>query len=269
MGMGRFFKFVVDLFWKYPRTAIGTIASVGLGETAREVLKDIFKHALYGGIIEDIELAVGLKAADMVVQIVSHIVPIGIAGLVVWIVWTVAIAYERRAHSIIPNKQPSATSLSTRITLPQQPEMSDTPAPSVAVGAAKSPPAAPESNRVDETRVFVRDNITPSYLVNIFKDNIDIDATAQTKKFIGKWMKVDGAVYDTYTVGYNTVSLVLVLEPAYDGDISRHCHVSMFFHEPWIEKISVLRRGDKVSVIGKIDTITDIRLKLENCEFKD
>ena len=87
--MGRFFKVV-----------IGTIASVVLGETAREVLKDIFKHALYGGIIENIKSAVGLKAADMVVQIVSHVVPIGIAGLVVWIVWTVAIAYERRAHSI-------------------------------------------------------------------------------------------------------------------------------------------------------------------------
>jgi hypothetical protein len=256
MGMGRFFKFV-----------IGTIASVVLGETAREVLKDIFKHALYGGIIENIESAVGLKAADMVVQIVSHIIPIGIAGLVVWIVWTVAIAYDRRAHSIIPNKQPSATSLSTRITLPEQPEMSDAPAPSVAVGAAKSPPAAPESNRVDETRVFVRDNITPSYLVNIFKDNIDIEATTQTKKFIGKWMKVDGAVHDIYTVGSDTVSLVL--EPAYDGDISRQFLVYLFFHEPWIEKIVILRRGDKVSVIGKIDTISAIRLKLENGELKD
>ena len=80
-------------------------------------------------------------------------------------------------------------------------------------------------------------------------------------------MKVASEVYDIYTVGSDTLSVVL--QPAYDGDFLRHFSVALFFHEPWIEKISILRRGDEVNAIGKIDAITELRLKLENCELKD
>jgi hypothetical protein len=118
--------------------------------------------------------------------------------------------------------------------------------------------------RADEMdRIFVRDNITPSYLVNIFRDNIDIEATAQTKKFIGKWMKVDGTVRDIYTLGSDTVTVVLVLDPDSDHgvDISRRAPAALFFREPWIEKILILKRGDEVSGIGKIDTINSMRVR--------
>lgn len=120
------------------------------------------------------------------------------------------------------------------------------------------PTAAPESSRADETgRIFVRETITPSYLVNIFRNNTYIDATAQTKKFIGKWMPVDGAVNDIYTLGPDTVIVVVFL--TYDGD-SQHLLVSLSFHGSWIEKILILKRGDKISVIGQIDTIDSTRL---------
>jgi hypothetical protein len=94
--MGRFYRFVVDAFRK---AAIAIGGTVILGEVVRGVFGDIFKHALYGGIVDYLELAVGLKAADMIAQVISHIVPIGIAGLVVWIVWTAASASERRKHN--------------------------------------------------------------------------------------------------------------------------------------------------------------------------
>ena len=43
--MGRFFKFVIDTFWKYPRAAVGAIASLILGETARD-FSAIFSNML-------------------------------------------------------------------------------------------------------------------------------------------------------------------------------------------------------------------------------
>jgi len=94
--MGRFFQFVVGLFWRYPRAAIGALAFV-LGETALGVSGDLLKHAVYGAVVDNVESAVGLRPADMIATILSHIVAIGIAGLIIWLVW--AVAQERGKHS--------------------------------------------------------------------------------------------------------------------------------------------------------------------------
>ena len=80
-------------------------------------------------------------------------------------------------------------------------------------------------------------------------------------------MKVDGKINDIMTIGSNT--LYIVLWPEYEGNISRHFQIYLSFHAPWIERIVMLNKDDKISIIGKIDTINSISLKLENCEIKD
>jgi tRNA_anti-like len=129
-------------------------------------------------------------------------------------------------------------------------------------------PAAPGNSEAEETgRIFVPDSVTPNYLVNIFKNNINIEAVAQTAKYMGKWIKVEGPVNDIMSITANTMFIVLV--PDNGWDLSRHFLIYFTFHGQWLKNVELLRRGDNVSVIGKIDTIDSVRLKLEDCELKD
>lgn len=43
----------------------------------------------------------------------------------------------------------------------------------------------------------------------------------------------------------------------------------MFFNKPWIDRVAILKRGDKLTVIGQINTIDTLSVHLENCELVD
>jgi hypothetical protein len=184
-------------------------------------------------------------------------------GLLSWQIWIVAgaliLAFACLEYAFRRTRAPDRPQPMTASIPPQSMPSQRLP---------PKPPAAPERGRVDEThRIFVGDDITPSYLVNLFKDNTNIEATTQTNRFLGKWMKVEGAINDITTIGANI--MCIVLEPKYEGDISRDFLVFLYFDETWIENISILRRGNKVTVICKIDMIDSVKLKLEDCELKD
>jgi len=55
----------------------------------------------------------------------------------------------------------------------------------------------PEPSYVDEFgRIFVGSNVTPAYLVGLFKQGTAIQGAKQTESYIGKWMKLSGFLDD-------------------------------------------------------------------------
>lgn len=43
----------------------------------------------------------------------------------------------------------------------------------------------------------------------------------------------------------------------------------IFRDQGWFDRLSTLRRGDKITVIGQITRVNGIEIQLENCEIVD
>jgi len=41
----------------------------------------------------------------------------------------------------------------------------------------------------------------------------------------------------------------------------------MMFKKPWIDRLAIVKRGDKLTVIGQIERIDGVSVQLENCEL--
>jgi len=111
-----------------------------------------------------------------------------------------------------------------------------------------------------EERTFVdRD---PAELTGIFEEHTAIQATKRVAESIGKWIKVSGSL--DY-VG-NFTSFVQVTFKSRSPDPI----VYMYFRKrKWFDLVSVLNKGDKIIVIGRIKEIRHGELHLDNCELVD
>jgi hypothetical protein len=118
-------------------------------------------------------------------------------------------------------------------------------------------------------RVFVPPELTPERLLSFFQDNTDIQATELTKDRIGQWIPFTGTLRN---VGpFNGYLAQVSFEKNYvqprtwfdDADI--YC----YFGKAQIDRLRVLKRGDKITVIGQISIIRRLILELDNCELVD
>jgi hypothetical protein len=243
------FKKLITSIKGNPGTAAIAAALAVAAAFAQQLLSKLAENAVYSWILDRIQSLFKDQEALVIASALSYFPGIITAVLVfIGVFWIGTRAFKHTSLPIVPAEQ----------RMPGHPPEMLPP----------KQPAVPENSVADQTsRIFVRDNITPSYLVNIFKDNINIEATAQTNRFVGTWMIVEGAINDIVKIGSDTV--YIYLEPTYEGDISRHFLTNLSFHGPWIEKTVILKRGDKISVIGKIDKISSVSIQLENCELKD
>jgi hypothetical protein len=106
--------------------------------------------------------------------------------------------------------------------------------------------------------IFVGRNITPGYLLSFFRDHTSIQATKLTEAYIGKWMPLHGKLGEViYSTAYTTQVTF------------KSTSVFMYFHEPWIDRLTILRRGDDLMVIGQIKSIDLLSVHLDNCELRD
>jgi hypothetical protein len=101
-------------------------------------------------------------------------------------------------------------------------------------------------------------NVTPSYLMGLLRgEHTSIQAAKLVEVFIGKWIKVSGALDDVSGVA-DARLLTFADRLAY-----------MLFRREWFDHLSTLRRGDILTVVGQIKEVTKSMVILDHCEIVD
>jgi tRNA_anti-like len=114
--------------------------------------------------------------------------------------------------------------------------------------------------QLKDRRVLVA--VEPGYLTSFFKDHTQLQAEKLVAVYIGKWIKVSGSLQDVFTSGKMVVVRV-------EG-VPRLAYVmSGFLAEDWLDHVSVLRRGDRISLVGQITQVSSVSIYLENSQLID
>ena len=137
--------------------------------------------------------------------------------------------------------------------------------PTTAPPPSEHPPdplhaAARSTRRATEERVEV--DVTPEYLTGFFKDHMDVQAQKLAAPFIGKWMTVSGPLGNV-GAWRGTYSQVTFNRPGVDVPA-----IYMIFRdEAQVDRLSVLKHGDRMTVCGRIDELDCVRVQLDPCEL--
>jgi hypothetical protein len=102
--------------------------------------------------------------------------------------------------------------------------------------------------------------LTPEELTGIFKNRTTWQGQKLAATYIGKWMTVSGSVKDIerfreqIRVGFSVAKFA---DPT----------VIMYFENEFVEPVSALVKGDKITVRGQVVRIESSHVSLENCEL--
>jgi hypothetical protein len=113
-------------------------------------------------------------------------------------------------------------------------------------------------------RTFV--DVTPEYLIGFFGvGHTSIQAQRLAEPFIGKWMKISGSLGDVLGDSAPLGLVIFEGRSMFDRNL-----VNMFFKSPeWLNRLSTLKRGDSITVVGEIKEVNSLSVKLDNCEIAD
>ena len=106
-------------------------------------------------------------------------------------------------------------------------------------------------------------DITPAQLVGFFRDHMTNQAEKLVKVYIGKWIIVSGELEDVGTPvkdGYFQVDFK-------ESAVAQGYFLRMYFSKKWFDHLSVMQRGTKINIIGKIAIVESISISLDDCEL--
>lgn len=106
-------------------------------------------------------------------------------------------------------------------------------------------------------RIFLGPDITPQFLYSRLEGYTAIQAKKLLDIYVGKWMKLSGAV-DHVSESSDGSCLV-----RFRGEI----RIYMSFEKKWIDQLSILRPGSNITVIGRIESVEAMGVNLGNCEL--
>jgi hypothetical protein len=131
--------------------------------------------------------------------------------------------------------------------------------PDRSVDSKSDQPSVPLTESASSAdKIFL--NVTPDYLIDLFKDRTVSEGHRLTGVYLGKWMRLSG-------------SLDTIEGPDEYGDISIHFStpehniISMVFSKDWVSQFAVLRPGQKISVVCRVKDVSPVFLRLEKCEL--
>jgi hypothetical protein len=125
-------------------------------------------------------------------------------------------------------------------------------------------------------RIFVGANITPVYLMSLSHEpgRTSAQAAVLVEPFMNKWMRVSGVMSDvnyTYVEGERSfVTMTFKKDSSIDPTTwLYHASLYMYFRKDWIDRLLILKPGDQLTVIGKIDKVYGYNVSLDFCELED
>jgi hypothetical protein len=129
---------------------------------------------------------------------------------------------------------------------------------SISTGEEEVPAA-----RLPDGRTLV--DVTPEYLAGLFDEQHTIIQNERLlDAFVGKWMRVSGVVEDVFATSESRAHVTFPYEGP--GNPS----VVMDFEGKTVidNELRVLKKGDRITVIGQIESASSSLLGLEKCELE-
>jgi hypothetical protein len=134
---------------------------------------------------------------------------------------------------------------------------SPVPVPALPV-ATVLPPVTHHTSQASE-RVYV--DLTPERLIRIFRTHVTAQAERLVERYIGKWLRVVGQVYDVDNTG--DLWRMSVWFDSVKGEPG--FLVLLEFHSHWRERLEILDKGTAISVDGRIKEVEAAVLRLKEC----
>jgi hypothetical protein len=132
---------------------------------------------------------------------------------------------------------------------------------------AHPPPAAPAAilaPPVPEPAPRVIVDRTPEDLTANFKGVTVVQGEDRIARYLGNWMRVSGPVGNVALI-----SPTLATATFADRSMFTYNVVYMKFRDKkWIDRLVLLSLGDRLAVIGKIESVDPQNVNLENCEIE-
>ena len=128
---------------------------------------------------------------------------------------------------------------------------------------SKTVAAFPEAQSKPE-RIFVREGITPKYLIEQFSNHTAMRAEEIIAPQIGNWMQVSGTVYNVAKLSGENFYVQLHVDPEKDSIL-----LGLTFGSIWKDKLVLLRKGDSISVKGKFAEANALSVSLRECELEE
>jgi hypothetical protein len=139
--------------------------------------------------------------------------------------------------------------------------LSDSPATRTRATSRESAPTSEP-----EERMVV--DVTPAYLVGFFNDHTSIQARKLTEPYIGKWLRVSGALSDVLRSHIDQPVSQVTFEKGSPFDENYEWFtVYMYFDRTWDDRLAVLRRGTTITVLGQLERVSGVEVHLEHCEL--
>ena len=122
-------------------------------------------------------------------------------------------------------------------------------------------PAAAAMSRISAADARTSTSITPMYVADVFRKHTSIQANSILH--VGKMVSISGKIGE---INESTIIIskyflmTFVWEPP-------ACMTIMWFRSEWGERLHALKRGENVTIMGKIDKATEHTLPLSSCEI--
>jgi hypothetical protein len=138
--------------------------------------------------------------------------------------------------------------------------------PAIALITPNSAGSVPDNKPDASTpRLFVGSGVTVFYLTNLYdSEHTHIQSDALAKPFLGKWMRLSGVVHN---VQATALSVKVTFKGKTGAPAEEFSDVHMTFGPAWKDRLSIVTRGEVITLVGKIASITQYNLFLENCEL--
>ena len=111
-------------------------------------------------------------------------------------------------------------------------------------------------------RIFLDE--APWFLMQFFREHTTIQAKKLVDPYLGKWVRpLNVAIYNINEIvsGGHRISAT--------SDDEEGIFITLRFGKDWDERISILRRNGKLTIIGQLTDVGTRELELENCEILD
>jgi hypothetical protein len=115
----------------------------------------------------------------------------------------------------------------------------------------------------EQTKEKIIVDVTPDYLMNLYKDNLSAHADKLMSRYIGKWIKVSGQILDIDgpdLVGGMTAKFA---KPGILGV------TIMNYDKKWSSILLTMRRGQNITTLCQIVDASTSVVDLQNCELLD
>jgi tRNA_anti-like len=113
-----------------------------------------------------------------------------------------------------------------------------------------------------DPRIIV--DATPEYICGLYNGKLDIQGAQLSAPYVGKWMRISGTVENVNNASMDGYFISL---REYNG--SSGAIVLTEFDKRWAEYIQVIKRGDRVRILGQIYSVGRESLVLVHSELVD